>query len=268
MRRRDVIIGGASRNPRNTYMAAVSGMYGSPSDPKSTRRFNGASPRENLFDGVMNQPAIPLANATHNPFYFKNKHDVDSTNVWKQTAVGSGTPLVCLDGRGGRAKATNGATDNNYYFYESLYEIARLTSSTHLHIRGTIEIADVDQADWFWGLCARLASGNLFDNRVDAVGLYGADGSANINAECRKNGTATPATALDTLTDATEMVVGVHIIGTAEAYFYTEDEAGYRSIVRTNLPDDEEMCVSFGCRNGQGVANSLTVGQINLLQDA
>jgi len=266
MRRRGGVIGGGANNPRNNFISAISGMYGSTLDPKACRRFNGVSPRETLFDSVLSHPGIPLM-ANVNRFEFKNKYDIDSTNSWKQTAVGSGTALVCIDGRGGRAKATNGATDNNYYFYESLYEIAKLHSGKHLHIRGTIEIADVDQADWFWGICSRLASGNLFDNRVDSVGFYGTDGSANINAECRKSGTATPATALDTLTDATEMILGIHIKGVTEAYFYTEDEDGYRSLVRTNLPDDEEMCVSFGCRNGQAVANSLTVGQINLIQD-
>jgi len=266
MRRRSTTIGGGSRNPRNEYLAAVAGMYGSTADPKGARRFDGASPRETLFDSVMNNPAVPLL-ANVNRWEFKNKYDINTTNTWKETAVGSGTPLVCLDGRGGRAKATNGSGDNNYYFYESIYEIAKLSSGKHLHIRGTIEIADVDQADWFWGLCSRLSSGNLFDNRVDSIGFYGADGSANINAECRKDSTATPATALDTLTDAKEMILGFHAIGTSEAYMYVKTEDNYDSLIITNLPDNEEMCLSFGCRNGQGVANSLTVGQVNLIQD-
>lgn len=265
-RRRSQVIGMGARNPRMSFSSQVSGMYTIAGDPKAQRRFNAVDPRTNVFDSVMAMPPMPAA-ANVNRFEFKNKYDIDTTNTWKQTASGSGTALTVQDARGGRAKATNGASDNNYYFYESIYEIAKLTAGKHLHITGSIEIADVDQADWFWGLCARLASGNLFDNRVDAIGFYGADGSANINCECRKDSTATNDTAIDTLADATEMYFGLHVIGATEVYCYTETYDGYRSILRTNVPDNEEMCVSFGCRNGQASANSLTVGQINLMQD-
>lgn len=265
-RRKGHILGMGQLNPRVGFFAQVSGVFRDTSDVKGLRRFTAEDYRENVWDSAPALPSLPAA-ALLNRWEFKNLYDVNTTNTWKQTASGSGTALTVQDTRGGRAKATNGATDNNYYFYESIYEIAKLSSGKHLIITGSIEIADVDQADWFWGLSARLASGDLFDNRVDSIGFYGADGSANINCEARKNGTATADTAIDTLSDATEMYFGIHVIGTTSVYFYTENEAGYRIVLSSGLPDDEEMCVSFGCRNGQAVANSLTVGQITLVQD-
>jgi len=37
--------------------------------------------------------------------------------------------------------------------------------------------------------------------------------------------------------------------------------------ISTNLPDDEEMCFAFGCRNGQAEANAMSVGFSFVLQD-
>jgi hypothetical protein len=195
---------------------------------------------------------------------------VNTTNMWDETNVGSGTSLTVQDLAGGKAKVTNGTTDNNYYFYQSKYEVGGLASGKGLWLMGAIEIADVDQADWFWGLCKRLATGTLFDNRVDGVGFYGSDGSANINCETRKNSTNTAATNKGTLVDATRKRLGLYIDGTSRVFFYIGDAAenlAYVAQIATNLPDDELLTVSFGIRNGQDAANTLILSQVDLVQD-
>lgn len=242
------------------------GLYSNPAEPFGLIRINN-QPLEQAFSLMPTQPALGI-DAYTKIFNFTNAYDVNTTNVWDEAAVGTGTGLTVQDARGGKAKATNGALDNNYYTYQSKYEVAGLVAGKGLWILGSVEILDVDEADWFWGLCERLASGNLFDNRVDAVGFYGADGSASINCECSKT-TASQSTNKGTLADATEKHLGIYVDGVSRAYFYISDSAGnlaYVTNISTYIPTDL-MTVSFGCRNGTGSANSLTVGEIKLIQD-
>jgi len=196
---------------------------------------------------------------------FKAAYDVDTTNVWKETSSGSGTGLTVQNERGGFAKVTNGTSNNNFYFYESIKEVGRLQANKGLWFRTFMKIADADAGEWFIGLCARLASGNLFDNRVDAIGFYGSDGSVQIHGECRKDGTATPETGLESLADNAVVELGIRVNGITEVELYVND--GRKVLINTNLPDDEEMCFSFGVRNGLASANSMSVAKTLLLQD-
>lgn len=217
-------------------------------------------------------PTLPAIGARlHiNLWQFNNAYCVNTTNVWTEAAVGTGTGLTIQDARGGVAKFINGASDNDYYTYFSKYEVAKLVAGKGLWLHGIFNIADVDQADWFFGLTALLGSGNLFDNRVDAVGFYGADGSANINCECTKNSTATQSTGKGTLTDSTDKEFLIYANGTSAVYFYLSNASGrldYVATITTNLNDDETMAVAFGLRNGQASANNMTTGRVLLLQD-
>lgn len=242
------------------------GLYGKPGDPEGFFRVSN-DPLQHVGAGTRVLPGVPIF-ANTKIFNFVNALDVDTTNVWDETNVGTGTSLTVQDARGGKAKVTCGTADNNNYFYQSKYEIAGLVAGKAFLIVGSVEIADVDQADWFWGICERLASGNLFDNRVDAVGFYGTDGSANINCESKKT-SATQSTNKGTLVDATEKLLGISIDGVSRVDFYIEDANGNLAnvaTITTNIPTDL-MAVSFGVRNGQAAANSLTVGEIKLIQD-
>lgn len=201
-------------------------------------------------------------------FQFKGTPDLTPFTVANS---GTGTGLTIQDERGGVAKFTNGAADNNYYSYYSAYEFARLGGTNKgMWFSGRFKIADVDQADVFFGLSAKLGAGNIFDTRVDSIGIYMADGSGNLIGECRKNSTASNSGAIAALTDDTWVLVVIQVFGTGSAVFFVDvGETGefQSSSVGSNIPDDEEMSVWFGCRNGQAVANSMSVGRMMLCQD-
>lgn len=248
---------------------ASAGMYLLPSDPIGARRHFGGDKRTGLFHSMPFNPSQPIYAYSH-PFYFKNAYDVDTSNVWDEANTGSGTVLTVQDARGGKAKATNGSAENDFYTYFSKYEIAKLAAGKDLWFYTSMQIGDVSEADWFVGLCTTLGSGNLFDDRVDSIGFYGADGSANINVECRKDGTPTQSTAVDTIADGIEKWVGFHVISTTEVVFFTAtsgDRDSFRAAVLSNLPDDEEMCIAFGCRNGTTSGNTLQMSTIWVIQD-
>ena len=226
-------------------------------------------PDERPFAYMPALPAIGI-DAHINLWQFNNAYHVNATNIWTQYNSGSGTGLTVQDARGGIARVTNGATDNNYYNYFSKYEVVKLQAGKGLWLDMMLTIDDVDEADWFFGLSTIVADAAMFDARVDAIGFYGADGSANINCECRKNSTATASTAKGTLTDETIKKLSIYVNGASAAYFYIGNSANrleYVGMITTNLPDDEEMAIAFGIRNGQGVANWLETGRIILIQD-
>ena len=128
-----------------------------------------------------------------------------------------------------------------------------------------ITITDVDEADWFFGLCVYGAAAAIFDTRVDAVGFYGTDGSANIDCEARKDSTQTRSAAKGTMADATQKRLSLYCNGTSAVYFYINES--YVATITTNLPDDEELSVAFGVRNGATSTNYMQMGRILLLQD-
>ena len=254
----------AKLNPKQQRNAAIAGLIRGGSDNDYDRSFWGGA--YNLNVGHM-MPTFPIFGTFEFlPFFMHRTIDVDTTSVWTAANSGSGTGLALQDAAGGRAKLINAATDNSYYYYFSNGEVVKLATNRQIYVFAhALKIKDVDQADWFIGLCKKLGSGNLFDNRVDAIGFYGTDGSALIRSETNKNGTSSQESTGQSLTDEVETWLGIHINGTAAAYFFTGNSRGFRVIKTTNLPDDEELAVAFGCRNGQAVANEMTIGQIDVI---
>lgn len=253
----------AKLNPKRQREAAIAGVIRAGDDNQYDRNFWGGSYSGNV--GHM-MPTLPLFGPFEFlPFFMHRTIDI-GTSIWTAVNSGTGTGLAVQDANGGRGKFTNGVSDDNYYSYYSNNEVVKLASTRQIYVfMHALAIGDVDQADWFIGLSKKLASGNIFANRVDAVGFYGTDGSALIRAETCKNGTATQTSTGESLADGTEKWLGIHINGTTAAYFFVGNTRGYKVIHSTNLPDDEEMSVWFGCRNGQAVANTMTIGQIDVI---
>lgn len=258
------LLGGKRTPPGDRLSFITAGLYNRVNDPKGATRHRGSNRTTDQLHFKPNLPTIPKYGFVK-VWSFVNLHDVDTTNVWDETNSGSGTSLTPQDARGGYAKVTNAATDNSYYFYESKYEIAKLSSSKGLWFRSHFKVGDADQADLFVGLCARLASGNLFDNRVDSIGFYLEDGSALLKIECGKNGTATQTTTTKTVSDGTALSLGIHVVSTSIVEFFAGED--YIGEIKTNLPDDTELAFSFGVRNGQASANNMSIGRTILLQD-
>lgn len=233
-------------------------------DPRGSMRHRG---RSSLTDPLHYAPILPSVpvDGLVNVWDFENAHDVDTTNVWDETADGSGTSLTVQDARGGFAKVTNSAVEDEYYFYQSKYEVAKISSTKDMWFRSRFIVGDADEADFFIGLCARLASGTLFANRVDSIGFYAEDGSTTINIEAGKDGTATQVGTSGVLADDTEITVELHVSQDDKIYFFINAENVGE--ITTNLPDDAELAFSFGIQNGTGSANTLQVGRTVLLQD-
>lgn len=232
------------------------------------RHFAGGS-HESVWDYAPSDPPVPLIRARTFIWNFASPADlvtdaVSATEyVWAETALGSGTPLAAVDVAGGGAKFINGARDDDYYFYESGAEIGILASAYDLWFSGVIQISDATQSELFFGLCARLASGNLFDNRVNCVGFKKDDGDTNIDLETSLASSATNVNAAGTITADTPSLLQFHYKSSVpEVIFFIDGD--YAGRIEDTLPTTE-MCVSFGLRNGEAVAKNMTVQTITLM---
>lgn len=225
-------------------------------------------------------PSVPLKRAFYKPFLFLSPKDCITDAVeaniyeWNETKSGTGTPLAPVDAAGGGVKFTNAATDNSYYFYELGGEPWKLSSGLDLWFRAVIRVSDATQSDLFVGLCQRLASGNLFDNRVNCVGFRKDDGDASIDCVSTLAGSSTSQTAQATLTADVDWGVGFHWDGVnSRLYFYISPagEPGkvvntdsYKSVITATLPTTE-MTLAFGLRNGEAVAKVMTLRFVDIL---
>lgn len=256
----------ARNNRKSAYVQGIMndvGLYQYSGDPFGMLRNLEKNTKKAWWHDAVTKPADPLRRPAHK-YMFNRTEDVASGR-FAEASSGSGSVLALLDRRGGWAKVTNGAGDNNYYTYTAVNEVAALVDGYHVWFDTEIEVTDVDQADMFVGLCAKLGSGNLFDNRVDCIGFTLADGAGTLNYQTRQNSTGNPASTGETLADGTAVRLSFVVTGLTRVDFYVNDNWVAEGLL--NIPDDEEMAFAFGLRNGQGVANAIALSTTTVLLD-
>lgn len=261
---------GRSRGERKSdyakHVQFIQGMYEVPGDPQGATRHNTGTRTTDQMHMVPERPGLPVyAEIITWPFY--NDYHVNSSSVWNEANTGSGTVLTPQDDHGGVARFTNAAADDDFYSYISKYEPVRLQNGRRIAFRGRFKVGDADQADLFFGLCANLGAGNLFDTRVDAIGVYLNDGSAALGATITKDSNAVNSPSLLTVVDDTWVRVGFNIDGVNRVTFFLNDAQVETLSTVASIPDDEELGFAFGCRNGQAVANVMNVGLARVIID-
>jgi hypothetical protein len=212
-------------------------------------------------------PTPSIDQVRHHYFDFKDPHAhvtdaVDAVSyVWAETNSGAGTPLVAIDIAGGGARVTNGGGDNNFYFYESAQELVQIIANRDFWYEFEFQTNEATQNDLFVGVCERLGAGNLFDNRVNAIGFKKDDGDTNIDFITCVAGVETVTAAVDTLVADTDFRLGFRYDSDPGVIrIYTgqgTDEAVQVGVITTGFPTPL-MCVSFGIRNGEAAAKTFT----------
>ena len=257
------------------------GLYHASNEPADIMRINAGANSMGVFDTAIDHPAIPIPAHTH-IFTFDNDYNVNTTNTLREGAVGSGTSLSPQDARGGCAAFATAGLDNDFYQYNSKYEFAKVTSGKHIWFWGAFKASDVTQSDIIFGLGAVIngrgtidATHNVFDtgvgNRLDFIGFRKDDGDAQLDVECRKDGTATSGTNVLALANNTDIFVGFHVVSTTKVEFFAGTSLSgldnHVATITTNLPDDEELAFIFGLRNGDANAKAFYVYKAVILQD-
>ena len=192
----------------------------------------------------------------HNDFFTYSSGDWTITTT--EAGTGSASEAV-TSSAGGALLLTNAAGDNDLDFLQLKGEAFKLSTSKKAYFSARFKVSDATQSDFVMGLqitdTTPLAT-------TDGVFFIKDDGDTNLDFIVEKDSTSTDTTAIHTMEDDTFVTVTWFIDPDASKVFYSVNNAAPVSVVNTNLPDDEELTVSFGIQNGAAAAKTMTIDYV------
>jgi hypothetical protein len=192
-----------------------------------------------------------------------DKYDAADWTV-TTTEAGAGDATEALaDADGGVLVITNDAADNDLDFLQKKGESFKFVAGKKLWYKCRFKILEVLQCDAHIGLT--ITDTTLLDV-TDGVYFKTDDGDAYLDFGVEKDNTATAATAIATLVANTFVEVGFYYNG-VDGIEYSVDGVVKGTAAVTNLPDDEELTVTFGIQNGEAVANVLSIDYIMVCKE-
>lgn len=178
------------------------------------------------------------------------------------TEAGAGSATEALGNTaGGVLVVTNDAADDDADFFQKVGESFKFVSGKRLMAKMRFKLSDATQSDFVFGL-------QITDTTPLAVtdGIYFQkdDGDALLDFHVVKNSTATDVTGIATLEDDTWTIIEFYYDGQGLFDLFVDGE-NVGSAALTNVPDDEELTVSFGVQNGEAVSKVLSVDYIRVV---
>lgn len=212
---------------------------------------------------------LPMPDPTKLHVYW---NDFNEYNVgdWTLTTVelGAGNASEALtDGSYGELLVTNDAADNDSDFFQKVGESFTLVAGKKAWFKTRFKINDATQSEVYAGLMVTDTdpfSSTGGDGVTDGIFFMKEDGSTSVAIYCQKDATTgqNSATAITTMADATYIVLGWEYDGAGNLNYYVNDVLkGTISASSTYLPDTD-LTVSFGLKNGEAVAKTMTVDYI------
>jgi hypothetical protein len=194
---------------------------------------------------------------------FFNDFDTYVAGNWTVTETQAGATQALTDGDGGILLLTNSAADDDLNALQKVGESFRFASGKKLWFKSRFKVSDATQSDFVMGL-------QITDTTPLAVtdGVYFRkdDGDANLDFVIVKDSTATTATAITTVVSDTYITAGFYYDGKSSISYFagtdTLDPTFLGKSVLTNLPNDEDLTVSFAIQNGEAVAKTMSVDYI------
>lgn len=177
---------------------------------------------------------------------------------WTVTEIGVATQAVG-PGVGGLLVVTNAAADNDASQNQLINETFKFVSGKKLSFKARIKLLEVVQADLLIGLA--LTDATVHDVS-DGIYIRKDDGDALLDFVVRKNATESALEGFASLVADTFAVVEFYYDGSSDDIDVSFNGVRAGSLPLTNAPDDEDLAVTFSIRNGEAVANILTVDYI------
>ena len=192
----------------------------------------------------------------HNDFMTYNSGDWTITTT--EAGTGSATEAV-TSSAGGALLLTNAAGDNDLDFLQLKGEAFKLSTSKRAYFSARFKVNDVDQSDFVIGL--GITDTTPLDT-TDGVFFISADGDAGLDFLVEKDNSATTTEDVATMADDTFITVTWFIDPDTSKVYYSVNNAEPVAVANTNLPDDEELTVSFGIQNGEASAQTMTIDYV------
>lgn len=194
--------------------------------------------------------------------YFTDFDEYHAVN-WTVTETQAGATQALANVDGGVLLLTNSAADNDLNALQKIGESFKFEAGKKLFFKARFAVSDATQSDFVVGL-------QITDTTPLAVtdGVYFRkdDGDANLDFVVIKDSTASTADAIATVANATYLTVGFYYNGADEVVYAASTNSNNPTVLGklpiANLPDDEELTISFGIQNGEAVAKTMSVDYV------
>ena len=210
-------------------------------------------------DGSLGKLKAPAPHKYHSYF---NDFDTYLASDWTITTTedGTGSATEALaDGDGGILLVTTAAGDNDHDFFQLVKEGFKYESGKQLAFHIRFKSNDATQSDIVAGL--QLTDTSPLDV-TDGIFFLKSDGAATISFIVEKDSTQSTLTLPNSLADDTFMTLGFVYDPKDQKFHVFQNNVLAGTVVSTNVPDNEELTVSFGIQNGAAAAKTLTVDYI------
>ena len=165
-------------------------------------------------------------------------------------------------GAGGQFLITNAAGDNDHDFFNLKGESFLITGSKRAYFSARFKVSDATQSDFVMGLQITDTSPLAVS---DGIFFIKDDGDTNLDFIVEKDSTSTDTTAIHTMADDTFVTVAFFVDPDTALVHYSVNNAEPVGVVNTNLPDNEELTVSFGIQNGAAAAKTMTIDYVTAI---
>ena len=192
---------------------------------------------------------------------FMTYNSGDWTITTTEAGTGSATEAV-TSSAGGALLLTNAAGDNDLDFLQLKGEAFTLAAGKRAFFSSRFKVSDATQSDYVMGL--HITDTSPLDV-TDGIYFIKADGAATIDLAVEKNNTATTASSIATMANDTFITLSWFIDPNTSNVHYSVNNAEPLVLVDTNLPNDEDLTISFGIQNGEAAAKTMTVDYINVM---
>ena len=154
---------------------------------------------------------------------------------------------------------TNAAGDNDNDFFQLVKEGFKYEAGKQLAFNMRFKTNDATQTDIVAGL--QLTDTSPLDV-TDGIFFLKSDGSTTVTLIVEKDSTQSTLDLPTALADDTFMTIGFVYEPKDQKFHVFQNNVLAGTVVSTNVPDNEELTVSFGIQNGAAAAKTLTVDYI------
>ena len=224
---------------------------------------------ENLDIDVQQAMSRVLANwYMSKSFRYENDFfdwDTDESE-WTVTETNATGTQTIEDAAGGVLALLTDDLSTDSIDVQKVGEAFKLTTGKPLYFesRFAVNCTDIDNPTVVVGLC--ITDTDLTGGMSDGVYFIKDNGNANLDFVAEKDSAETEKadTGVD-LVDNTFVTVGFYFDGSGNVTPYINGTAGTSQ--STDVPDDEELCVSFAMLNGEAAANTLRIDYVKVVQN-
>lgn len=203
------------------------------------------------------------AGPTLNSYVYFNHFTTYDANEWTITTTEAGTgnaSEVIANEAGGWLLLTNDDADNDNDFLQLKGEAFRFVAGKKLWFEAKLKTSNATESDIVMGLqitdTTPLAT-------TDGVYFIKNDDATGVDFVVVKDSTATTVEDVAVMANNTEIILGFYYDGAATLeYRVNREKVGTAAV--TNLPDDEDLTISFGIQNGSAGAKTLSVDYIRV----